>query len=216
MHISKKSIPIIAVICSAFIVGGAAISANNTNTETEEKTEVIAFQTTTNYDDTKREGTIEVQQEGKAGSKKVVYAVTYRDGKEIERKKQSEEIIEPAQDEIVIKGTKKYYTCSNGVEYETQAEQSECEKRIKWEETKNASLQQCYNDSSKFNCWYDEYPGTTIHYEYYTAPSSRSNTSAPQTTKNGRTGAVCNDGTYSSATGRGACSHHGGVSQWLY
>lgn len=30
-----------------------------------------------------------------------------------------------------------------------------------------------------------------------------------------RTGAVCRDGTRSSATGRGACSHHGGVSYWL-
>ena len=31
-----------------------------------------------------------------------------------------------------------------------------------------------------------------------------------------RTGAVCNDGTTSSATGSGACSHHGGVKYWLY
>lgn len=31
-----------------------------------------------------------------------------------------------------------------------------------------------------------------------------------------RVGAVCNDGTVSSATGRGACSHHGGVAYWLY
>jgi len=30
-----------------------------------------------------------------------------------------------------------------------------------------------------------------------------------------RTGAVCRDGTRSSATGRGACSHHGGVSYWI-
>lgn len=27
-----------------------------------------------------------------------------------------------------------------------------------------------------------------------------------------RVGAICNDETYSTATGRGACSHHGGVS----
>jgi hypothetical protein len=31
-----------------------------------------------------------------------------------------------------------------------------------------------------------------------------------------RIGAICNDGTQSSATGSGACSHHGGVSCWLY
>lgn len=31
-----------------------------------------------------------------------------------------------------------------------------------------------------------------------------------------RKGCVCNDGTRSSATGRGACSHHGGVDYWIY
>lgn len=31
-----------------------------------------------------------------------------------------------------------------------------------------------------------------------------------------RVGAICNDGTTSRATGRGACSHHEGVDYWLY
>ncbi len=31
-----------------------------------------------------------------------------------------------------------------------------------------------------------------------------------------RIGAICRDGTRSYATGRGACSHHGGVAYWLY
>jgi len=31
-----------------------------------------------------------------------------------------------------------------------------------------------------------------------------------------RVGAVCNDGTQSSATGSGACSHHHGVRCWIY
>lgn len=31
-----------------------------------------------------------------------------------------------------------------------------------------------------------------------------------------RTGAVCNDGWESTATGSGACSHHGGVDHWTY
>jgi hypothetical protein len=34
--------------------------------------------------------------------------------------------------------------------------------------------------------------------------------------KGKRIGARCNDGTRSSATGRGACSHHGGVDYWIY
>jgi hypothetical protein len=39
---------------------------------------------------------------------------------------------------------------------------------------------------------------------------------APAAPSGGRIGAICRDGTRSSATGRGACSHHGGVAQWLY
>lgn len=31
-----------------------------------------------------------------------------------------------------------------------------------------------------------------------------------------RTGAICNDGWKSSATGQGAFSHHGGVDYWLH
>jgi len=30
-----------------------------------------------------------------------------------------------------------------------------------------------------------------------------------------RIGAICNDGTTSKATGSGACSHHGGVKEWI-
>ena len=30
-----------------------------------------------------------------------------------------------------------------------------------------------------------------------------------------RVGAVCKDGTTSTATGSGACSHHGGVDHWI-
>lgn len=41
----------------------------------------------------------------------------------------------------------------------------------------------------------------------YTAPSGGGG---------GRTGAVCRDGWNSSATGSGACSHHGGVAYWTY
>ena len=36
------------------------------------------------------------------------------------------------------------------------------------------------------------------------------------TTPRHRIGALCNDGTSSSATGSGACSHHGGVDCWKY
>lgn len=47
------------------------------------------------------------------------------------------------------------------------------------------------------------------------APVATPTYTAPATT-GARTGAVCNDGSSSSATGRGACSHHGGVAYWTY
>jgi len=34
--------------------------------------------------------------------------------------------------------------------------------------------------------------------------------------KGKRIGAICEDGWKSSATGSGACSHHGGVDHWIY
>lgn len=51
-------------------------------------------------------------------------------------------------------------------------------------------------------------PGTTMQ-----IPSARPTSSAPCAPV--RVGAICRDGTRSQATGRGACSRHGGVSQWL-
>lgn len=38
----------------------------------------------------------------------------------------------------------------------------------------------------------------------------------PKPSSGRRIGAICNDGTRSNATGRGACSHHGGVREWIY
>lgn len=57
-------------------------------------------------------------------------------------------------------------------------------------------------------------PPTTkvIHIGTYVAPAPT--TSSGSTGQ--RVGAVCNDGTTSTATGSGACSHHGGVARWLY
>lgn len=51
-----------------------------------------------------------------------------------------------------------------------------------------------------------------IHNGTYVAPPPPT-TTAPTGV---RVGAICRDGTSSSATGSGACSHHGGVDHWLY
>ena len=71
-----------------------------------------------------------------------------------------------------------------------------------------------YNDDSDY---YENYNETSQfklrnenqqHYQYlYNTDDFKSKV---------RIGAVCNDGTYSTATGRGACSHHGGVAYWVY
>src|SRR5690606_29647822 len=49
-----------------------------------------------------------------------------------------------------------------------------------------------------------------------TSSTNNSSSSAPcDQTHTQRVGAKCNDGTTSTATGSGACSHHGGVAYWL-
>ena len=56
-------------------------------------------------------------------------------------------------------------------------------------------------------------------YQFWTNPPRAEVTScyrSSQTSNGGRTGAICNDGWRSSATGRGACSWHGGVRYWTY
>lgn len=61
-------------------------------------------------------------------------------------------------------------------------------------------------------------------YKYYEAPLPRSTFVTPNSDAyeytppalSVRIGAVCRDGTWSSATGRGACSWHGGVSRWRF
>lgn len=50
------------------------------------------------------------------------------------------------------------------------------------------------------------------------SPTGSNNSSATYQSETGdcnRVGAICNDGWESTATGQGACSHHGGVKVWL-
>ena len=49
----------------------------------------------------------------------------------------------------------------------------------------------------------------------HTPTSTRTEMPVP-TSEGIRIGAICRDGSHSNATGRGACSHHGGVDYWLY
>lgn len=65
----------------------------------------------------------------------------------------------------------------------------------------------------KSNSFYDYKPN--IQYEYsneFKLPIYEINKNELKV----RIGAICNDGTESTSTGRGTCSHHGGVNYWLY
>ena len=54
-------------------------------------------------------------------------------------------------------------------------------------------------------------------YSNWSTPNTYRNWTLPSlgSTNTYRTGAICNDGWYSTATGSGACSWHGGVARWL-
>lgn len=206
MVTDKKAFKHAVLIGLAGMVIFGIVDTSATNIKIEENEEVINYTIDTIYDANIREGTSEVSQEGKNGKKIVTYSITYKYGKEVKREWQSEKIIEPSQNEILVKGTKKYYTCSDGSEYDNSNERDACENKISWTKQRDTKLQQCYADNTKFDCWYDEYPGTTLHWKNYTYNSSQNGA---------RSGAICNDGWHSTATGRGACSHHGGVKYWL-
>lgn len=68
--------------------------------------EKVKFKTINQDDDNMNEGETKVLTEGKNGKDKVVYEVTYIDGKEASRKEISRENIKPVVDEIVAVGTR--------------------------------------------------------------------------------------------------------------
>lgn len=60
----------------------------------------------------------------------------------------------------------------------------------------------------------DKYEVYTYKYKPYTPPRSYQPYTSPSYDNYGPS-ALCRDGTYSYSTGRGTCSWHGGVAQWL-
>lgn len=204
---------IIGGIVGVGAVCGLGMIVSHTETTTEVVVETIQYQTKTEYDSSQREGVKTTKQEGRNGSKTVTYEITKNYlGNETSRKSINTQIDKAAKDKIVVVGTKKYYTCSNGTEYDNKADKDECDKRVSWEKGREQALRECNADSSKTNCWYDEYPGTYIH---WTEPRTYTYTPAPGPSSGYRSGAICRDGWRSNATGRGACSHHGGVAYWI-
>lgn len=54
-----------------------------------------------------------------------------------------------------------------------------------------------------------------IYFSIYSGCSTNETISTNPSEPCVRIGAICNDGTRSTATGSGACSSHGGVKQWI-
>ena len=198
------------------IVGGIFVIASNIPiTETEERIETASYETEIILDSNMDKGTQKIEQEGIDGEKKVKYEIAKKNNTIVSTKKKSETIIKEPVKEIIRKGTRVVYICSNGNKYYSQNEKDECEKRVQWENNRVAALNECNNTPGHYNCWYDNYPGTTVHWTEYTRSYYTPSYSPTYNSPNYRTGAICRDGWRSSATGRGACSHHGGVAYWL-
>lgn len=204
---------IIGGIIGVLAICGLLFVSTYTETTTEQVVETTQYQTKIEYDSAQREGVRVIKQEGKNGSKTVTYEVTRNYlGHETSRRSIDTKIDKAVQDEIIVVGAKKYYTCSNGTEYDNKNARDECERQVSWEKDRNRALKECNADNSKTNCWYDEYPGTYLH---WTESRRYTYTPAPGPSSSYRSGAICRDGWRSNATGRGACSHHGGVDYWI-
>jgi len=75
----------------------------------------------------------------------------------------------------------------------------------------NKELQKKLSNQSTYTPKLNLPPPTTNNYNF-----SKPKIKEKKQTGSYRIGAECWDGTFSSATGRGACSWHGGVKRWIY
>lgn len=57
---------------------------------------------------------------------------------------------------------------------------------------------------------------TPVNWGSISPPTAKPTATPTRAATGGRSGAICRDGTRSYATGRGACSWHGGVAYWIY
>lgn len=101
---------------------------------------------------------------------------------------------------------KTYYVSSNVLNLRSEASTSS-EKIDKLKKYDNVIL---LNDTVSSGWYKIDFNGT----EGYVSNKYLKKGKAVVSVSEYRVGAVCKDGTSSTATGRGACSHHGGVSYW--
>ncbi len=88
------------------IINGMTISVAHVETREEERNMSMPFKTITRADKSLPFGTTRTVQKGKKGRVRVIERVTYKGGKEVQRKEVRRIVIEKPQDEIIAKGTK--------------------------------------------------------------------------------------------------------------
>ena len=91
---------------AAPIADGGVVEVLRTKTEEKTETQTIEKKVTTKNDDSLPRGERKVQTEGKDGEREIVYDVTTVNGKQVAKKKKSEEVVAEAKDEVVLLGTK--------------------------------------------------------------------------------------------------------------
>lgn len=90
----------------ALVTKSAKLTIQRVTSETITETAEIPFETITERTNSLYEGQTKVKREGKNGKQINTYSVTYTDGKETGRELIGTEIIEEAEDKILLKGTK--------------------------------------------------------------------------------------------------------------
>lgn len=96
------------------IEDGAVIRVARVRTEEVTVNEAIEYATIYENTDTLYEDETEVKKYGTTGEKSVTYLVTYEDGVEIARKVANESVLQQAEDEVILCGTKEREAASTG------------------------------------------------------------------------------------------------------
>lgn len=92
------------------------IAVTRVNTVMEKKTEPIEFATEIKKDNSLKEGSKKVVQEGSAGEKEINTKVVYKDGEEVSREVVGEKVVKEPKNKVVAMGTMKEVKLSRGGE----------------------------------------------------------------------------------------------------
>ncbi len=95
-----------AVESDEHVADGAVIRVVRVRSEEATVTEALDYETVYEYSDEMYEDESEVKTAGVAGEREVTYKITYADGEERSREVLSEKILQEAQNEVVVAGTK--------------------------------------------------------------------------------------------------------------